>query len=155
MIKNLTLVFLLLFLGGAYCQGQSNDSSPVKLKGKVKHIGDNQYQLVVDFDIDEDWCVYSQDLPEGGPIPTSISFEKSTDFILDGSAKEESQYVKEEDDEVFNMHLTKYYRNVLFKQVIKLKNKGKKRIKADVNFMSCTTDFCLPPSKRTVVFEIE
>lgn len=149
MLKKLTFLF---FLCGFLLFSQEE---PVKLVGRVKHVAGNEYDLVIDFEIDEDWCVYSQDLPEGGPIPTQIMFEESTDFVLAGKAEESSKFTKVVNDEVFNMSLKKYYHSVLFTQKIKLKNKGKTQIKADVNYMSCTSEFCMPPTNKTVVFDLK
>jgi hypothetical protein len=51
---------------------------PVSWNFSQEKAGDNQYELKISATIDSGWAIYGTDLPEGGPIPTSIEFaEKS------------------------------------------------------------------------------
>src|SRR5690606_21299264 len=106
--------------------------------------------LLFTADIEEGWNVYSTEVDEGGPIPTSFSFEPSTDFSLIGNAEEEGEAV-EGFDAIFEMHIKKFKKQAIFSQKIKL-NHSKATIAGFLEFMVCDDTRCLPPQE--VAFEI-
>lgn len=128
--------------------------SPVKLVGKVKHLSGDKYELIISANIEPEWVVYSQNIPKGGPYPTKISFSKEEGYELIGKPTESSKFKRIVNDEIFHILLTKYYKNVLFKQVVRIKDKKIKIIHANINYMTCNGYRCMPPVKKKVKFVI-
>lgn len=148
-MKKLVLFFLLVITSGVL-QAQEN---PVKLVSKVKHISGDKYELIISAEIEPEWALYSQNLPKNGPYPTKISFSKKG-YDLIGKPVEVSNFKKVVNDPTFNVKLTKYYTNVLFKQVVRIKDKKIKTIQADFDYMTCNSISCLPPTQKTIDFSL-
>ena len=69
--------------------GSSQILEPIKWATSVEKISDTEYKLVTKATIESGWHLYSQNVPEFGPIPTSFSFnEKASDFQLLGKTIE-------------------------------------------------------------------
>jgi len=145
------LFLLLLFIGfGAVNYAQIHD--PVKWTTTVEKVSDSEYDLIINAAIESNWHLYSQSVPEDGPIPTSFTFEASEDFELVGSVSEEEGHTV--DDPVFNMKIKYFENNALFKQRIKLLNKNASTILGEVEFMVCDDANCLPPTFVDLKFSI-
>lgn len=143
------LLALVLCSGLLYSQ-----ESPVKWVGKVKKINNGEYLLEIQAELEPGWCIYSQHIPEGGPVATSISFENSIDYVLEGKSKESSKDAKTVNDDTFNMNLKKFYSKASFVQKIRIKNTKLRTIKANVSYMSCTDYTCMPPTDEEIVFRM-
>ncbi len=148
------ILLSLLFIFSFVAVNAQDEENPIVLEPKVNPLGDGKYELIITANIDPDWCMYSQDLPEGGPYPTTISFAKSKHYELVGKAQEDSTHKKVVEDQIFNLELTKYYDTVLFKQIVKVKDASVKVIEADIDYMSCNTQTCLPPMQQTIEFKL-
>ena len=101
-MKKLVLVFTLLFS----FLGYSQIFNPVKWSSKVEQKSDNEFVLVMDVIIEEEWHLYSQFTPDGGSQPTAFTFKESKgNYQLVGKTKE-SPYKK-----VFNdiFEVDEYY----------------------------------------------
>ena len=61
---------------------------PVKWEYSVEKISEKEADLVFTALIDHSWHLYSQDIPEGGPIPTHFVIEESSQYQLIGSVME-------------------------------------------------------------------
>ncbi len=116
---------------------------PIKWSTSVEKITDTDFNLVVKVSIEDKWHLYSQDVPEDGPIPTSFAFEKSKDYELIGDTSEDKGHTV--NDPVFNMKIKYFENNATFKQRIKLLN-SVKIISGEVEFMVCDDANCLPPT---------
>lgn len=149
MKKFFSATLLMLVMG--VCTAQDN---PVKLVGKVKHLKGDRYELIIEAKIAPDWSIYSQKNPEEGAYPTKISFANTNDIVLIGNPKEVSNHKKIINDDIYNVKLVKYYNSVLFKQIVRKKNKKLKKIKVAVDFMSCSSGSCLPPTEQSLFFTL-
>jgi len=118
---------------------------PVKWTFESKQDGQETI-LLFKADIDEGWHLYDTDLPEGGPIKTSIHFADSTLFDFVGELGKEPQPT-EFFDKTFNMKLGYFSKQAVLSQKIKLKNQQKTEIKGFVEFMSCNDETCTPPTE--------
>ncbi len=82
-MKFISTLFLFIFLFGTGSYAQIHN--PVSWETSVKKISDSDFELVISASIEEGWHLYSQNVPEGGPIPTSIKItEDSDNFQLVG-----------------------------------------------------------------------
>ena len=126
---------------------------PVKWTTSIEKISEIEYTLIATATIDSGWHLYSQIVPEDGPIPTTFSFKGNNNYSKKGNTKEGKGH--EVDDKVFNMKIKYFDKKVDFKQRIKLKTTDKFEIKATVEFMACNDSQCLPPKEVDLVFTIK
>ena len=138
--------FLAAFLGFLICGFASfaQIENPVKWSYSAKAINDTQVELNIRADIQPGWHVYSQFIAEGGPIPTSFTFEKSKDYTLIKKVTE-SPKASSSLDKSFNMQIAFHEKQVVFKQLI-APNKNT-TVKGKVEFMACNDKQCLPPEE--------
>lgn len=123
---------------------------PVSFTTSVKEIGENKYTLVITAKIDKGWHVYSQNVPDGGPAPTSFTFQPSKNYKKTGSVIEPKGH--EVDDPVFQMRIKYFEDKAVFTQNIERKSADAFTIDATVFFMVCNDNSCLPPSEKEVKF---
>lgn len=126
---------------------------PVKWEFQTEKLSEDEYQLKFIALVDDNWAIYSQDIPEDGPIPTSFEFDKSDLFALIGKVKENDKNKVTKHDSVFNMTLSKFYNKAEFTQVVKLSNPNA-TITGTLNFMTCDDKRCLPPTDVPFEFNI-
>lgn len=147
------IVVLLVFLSLGF-NAFSQILEPVKWKFTSKKIAEKEYELTFTADIDGDWAVYSQTVASGGPIPTSFTFDENKDINFIGKVIESKRNRITKLDPVFDMKVTKFYKQAIFKQKVKLKSKSV-IVTGNLTFMACDDDQCLPPKDVTFQFEIK
>lgn len=147
-MKRILLILLLTSTAGF-----AQILEPVKWSTAVKKVSDTEYELVAIASIDDNWHLYSQNVPEGGPIPTLFTFGGNGNYLKKGNTKEESGHVV--DDPVFGMEIKFFETKATFKQRIKLKTKKAFTVKSTVEFMVCDDSRCLPPTEEELVFKIQ
>ena len=145
-------IFLLLFLLLLSAANYAQIHNPVKWSTSVKKISATEYDLIINAAIETNWHLYSQNVPEDGPIPTNFSFEVSKDFQLVGKTSEEDGHTV--DDPIFGMKIKYFDTNAIFKQRIKIINKSAITVLGEVEFMVCDDANCLPPTFVDLKFSI-
>tara|TARA_A100000171_G_scaffold53118_1_gene77141 strand:+ start:16823 stop:18787 length:1965 start_codon:yes stop_codon:yes gene_type:complete len=134
----LTLTISLLISTASFSQ----IFEPVKWNTEVEDLGDGTFNLIMNAVIDDGWYLYSQAVPEGGPIPTAFTFENENgDFELIGETIESTGKTKF--DNVFEMELTTFTKEATFTQKIKRLNGSLTNITASVDFQSCDDEKCI------------
>jgi len=123
---------------------QSKILTPVKWTFKAEPSDDNTYILHMDAKVQDGWYIYSQNIDEGGPVPTSFSFEEDANFELIGEVNEVSDHRVAGYDNIFEMEVIKFKKGVSFQQKIKAIDPSKP-IKGTLEFMTCDDTRCLPP----------
>jgi thiol:disulfide interchange protein DsbD len=149
-IKAFTVLFSLFLLGVTTLNAQV--FNPVKWEYKSKSIGNNEFELQFVASIDGHWHMYSQNVDEGGPIPTSFIFNSSPDFELIGEMEEPKGITIE--DPVFKMKLKYFEKGAIFTQKVKLNNSATK-ITGELEFMSCDDEKCLPTELLEFEFNLK
>ena len=149
MRRFLILLTLLIFAG---YHGIAQILEPVKWSFESKQDG-LEATLIFKADIEEGWHLYDTELPEGGPIKTSIHFADSTLFDVIGGLEKEPQPT-EYFDKIFNMKVGYFSKQAVLTQKIKLKSAEKVDIKGFVEFMSCNDETCTPPTEADFVFSL-
>ena len=134
----LTLVLCFAVLVGL---GQSN---PAQWTWSARKVDDKTYELHMSVKVASPWHIYSQQTPEGGPLPTKINFTKNPLVELSGPVKEEGK-LKEKYEEVFDIQVKYFDGQVDFVQVVKLNKKAKTSVSGSVEYMVCNDTQCLPP----------
>ena len=140
MKKLLTASFLLLFSNFLFAQIQN----PVSWTTSAKKIADKTYEIHVTANMNNGWHIYSQTTPDGGPVPTSLSFTKNPLFQLQGTAKEVGK-LEQHNEPLFGVDVKQFSNKVDFVQVVKLKANVKTSADVAVEFMVCNDKQCLPP----------
>ncbi|OAQ38394.1 disulfide bond formation protein DsbD [Pedobacter psychrophilus] len=123
--------------------GFSQILKPVKWSFSSQNINEKEAYLIATATIEKGWHVYSQDIGEGGPIPTTLTFVKSSDYKLEGKTTETPKAVSAYDNN-FGMQISWHESKAIFKQKIKL-NKPELTVKGTLEFMVCNDKQCLPP----------
>ncbi len=126
---------------------------PVKWTFKVEQTKPDEATLLLIAKADPGWHVYSQDIPAGGPIPTSFKFEKSPAYELIGKVTEPKPI--EENDPNFNMVLKFFADKAVFKQKIKVHSQKDFTVKGVLEFMCCDDKQCLPPTEVEFEFLVK
>ncbi len=148
-MKKIILFLSLLILS---ISGFSQIHEPVKWSTSVEKLSDTEYNLIIKATVDEGWHLYSQNVPDDGPIPTNFSFEKNKNFELVGKISEEEGHTV--DDPVFEMKIKYFENSAIFKQRIKTLSNSDISIKGEVEFMVCDDASCLPPTFVDLNFQI-
>ena len=126
---------------------------PVKWETSVEKVTDTEFDLVVTANIDKGWHLYSQNVPDGGPIPTTFYFKDvENEYELVGKTTEGKGH--EVYDNVFEMDIKYFEKQAIFKQRIKLLTKNKITVNSSLEFMVCDDTNCLPPTEVDIKFEI-
>jgi hypothetical protein len=146
MNKLLLLFFLLPFASITFAQ-----SDVVEWKFESKKIADKKYEVKLIAVVKNPWHIYSTNTPDGGPLPTKISFSKNPLTAFEGNIKEVGK-LETHFEEVFDVD-TKYFNNkVEFVQLVNVKGNAKTNLTGTVEFMTCNDRECLPP--KSVPFTI-
>lgn len=116
--------------------------APVKWEYKTKVTGPNTAELQFIASIDQGWHLYSQHLPDGGPMPTEFKFEKLNGAELDGTTSEPASH--EVFDEMFQMKVKYFDKLVTFVQKIKLTGNKPVTLSGTINFQTCNDETCVP-----------
>jgi len=143
----LLLVALLCFTG-VYAQ----IVEPIKWSSAFKQTGAKTAEIVFTASLDKGWHLYGMIIPENGPKPTKFSFPKLENAELDGKVTSTSK-LHEEYDAGFEMKLNWYVGEAVFVQKVKLKDAAAYLIKAEVNYMVCNDESCLPPTTEKFEFK--
>lgn len=127
---------------------------PVQWKSSIEDLGNNEYLLVFEADIDETWIVYSSYTPDNGPVATSINYEPLEGFTLDGGI-EEIGTRKEGMDKLFGVEVIKFLADqpYILKQKIKA-DPNTKSIVGYLTYMTCDNEKCLPPTDVDFNFKL-
>ena len=115
---------------------------PVKWSFSTKQVDATQVDLVFKATITSPWHMYGLNIPEGGPIPTSIGFENMKGYELVGKP---TQSPKPEvvDDKIFNMKLELHGRQVTFTQRIRKTQSDSIFINGLLEYMTCSDMQCV------------
>ena len=145
-----TVLFLSLLILSISTFSQIHD--PVKWSTSVEKVSDSEYDLIIQATIEEGWHLYSQNVPEDGPIPTSFNFEKTNDYELVGETSEEEGHTV--NDPVFDMKIKYFENKAIFKQRVKKLSENTLNITGELEFMVCDDESCLPPTFVDIEFQI-
>ncbi|WP_343796482.1 protein-disulfide reductase DsbD family protein [Gaetbulibacter jejuensis] len=148
-MKNIVLSCLMLIMPIVASQAQILE--PVKWSTSVEKISDTEYNLVSIATIDKGWHLYSQNVPDDGPIPTTFTYTEDGFQLLENTKEEEGHTV---DDPVFEMKIKFFENKAEFKQRIKVLNNELSIVKGEVEFMVCDDARCLPPSYVDLEFNL-
>jgi hypothetical protein len=145
---NRILLILISFLTGSTAFAQSD---VVQWKFESKKLDDKKYEVKLIAVVKNPWHIYSTTTPDGGPLPTKISFTKNPLTVLDGKIREVGK-LETHFEEVFDVDTKFFNDRVEFVQVVNVKGNAKTNVAGTVEFMTCNDKECLPP--KSVPFSV-
>ena len=125
---------------------------PVDWSTSVEKISETKYKLITKATIDKGWHLYSQEVPDDGPIATLFTYVNDGSFALSGKTKEGKGITGF--DPVFNMNITYFSDHAKFEQIVDVTGKTR-NIAASVYFMVCDDSRCLSPTEIALNFELQ
>lgn len=139
------IIFLLVvFL--AFAEGNTQILDPVKWTTKIEKKSEINYILTFEGVIENDWHMYSQFTPDGGPLPLEVIFKNQKgNFNLIGKAKEGKTTTAYND--IFEVNETFFVKNALIQQEIVLINPKISKIEVALNYQVCK-DACINQEKK-------
>ena len=147
-MKKIVLIIALVFSINAFSQIHN----PVKWTTSVEKISDTEYKLISKATVESGWHLYSQDVPEDGPIPTTFTYddENGAFKIVGNTAEEDGHTIN---DPIFNMKIKFFENSAVFEQNIEVLG-SKTTVNGFVEFMVCDDTKCLPPTEIDLVFNL-
>ncbi len=131
-MKKLVLISTLLLSFFGYSQ----IFNPVKWSSKIEQKSNNEFVLIMEATLEDQWHLYSQFTPEGGSMPTAFSYKDAKgNYQLVGKTLE-STYKKEFND-IFEVDEYFFAKKATFKQAIKVSNAKLKTVKVFVEYQVC------------------
>ena len=137
-------ILICLFLLSVGLSGQIRE--PVKWAIAFDDLPSAVKAIVFTATIDKGWHIYDLNLPEGGPIPTSITVETIQGAELVGDTEASASPV-ELFDKTFNMNVRWYSNTVSFVRKFKVVDYRKFKISGELQFMACNDETCLAPER--------
>ncbi|MBT8260478.1 MAG: thioredoxin family protein, partial [Bacteroidia bacterium] len=127
---------------------------PVKWEFETVKLSDSEYEVKFKAVIEESWAIYSQFVDEGGPIPTSFTFEEIDGFKLLGDVVESDENKVVKNDPVFQMVVGKFYNEAFFTQKVEVLDETNV-LKGFLSFMTCDDTRCLAPTDVNFQFTFD
>ncbi|MCD6066021.1 MAG: disulfide bond formation protein DsbD [Bacteroidetes bacterium] len=151
-MKHFFISFLLFVLGVfapvfSFAQVPAN---PVKWEYSYERISETEGYIVIKAGIDDKWHIYSQNQSSDGPIATSFMFTGTGDYEPVGKTQEPT--AEKVYSEVFGTDVISFSKLAVFRQRIKRKNQAAFVVSAELEFMACNDNTCLPP--KTIKFTV-
>jgi len=141
MLKKVFFVGAVFLLSLLSLKSQIYD--PVTWNFGYERKGNNLYEVIFTAIIEKGSHIYSIDVAEGGPIPTSFAIDTTDGFKLEGKIYEVTK-AEEIFDEAFGFKIRSFSERAEFRQKINSDNKSF-TVNGVVTFMSCNNKTCLPP----------
>jgi thiol:disulfide interchange protein len=152
------IIFSLLILL-AFAKGNAQILDPVKWTTKIEKKSATNYILTFNGIIEDNWHMYSQFTPEGGPLPMEVIFKNQKgNFNLVGKAKEGKTTTAYND--IFEVNETFFVKNAQIQQEISIVNPKISKVEVDLNYQVCKEScinlekkfsFTLPSTVKTAI----
>jgi thiol:disulfide interchange protein DsbD len=139
--KRLLLLFVALLLNSFIF---SQILEPVKWTFDSRMISDDEAELIFKATIEDNWHLYSQDIPMTPPA-TTFTFDSVPGYERIGEVMESESV--EEYDPNFEMKLKYFADEAVFTQKIRLLTDEPVLVKGFLEFMCCDDTKCLPPTE--------
>lgn len=124
--------------------------NPIKWEKSIKILNDTEGVITFTASMEKGWHIYSTQLPEDGPVPTSVKWETLDGVTLDG-ALTPSRPAHEEIDMTFHLKLGWWEDNVTFTQRFNITTPNSYKITGYIRYMACNSGACQAP--ENVPFE--
>ncbi len=123
---------------------------PVKWNITEQKVDESTLELHFKATIEEGWHLYSNELPDGGPLATEVTYTTLEGVELSGELASNKKSV-EEYVELFSMVLNFFEKEVTFVQRLKILSPDYK-IEGAIRYMGCNNLTCLTPTTEEFDF---
>lgn len=142
-------LFFLLCAFLVYANLSAQVLDPAKWTTKIENKGGSTYLLTFNAVIENDWHLYSQFTPDGGPLALEIIFKNQKgNYTLVGKAKESKTRTAYND--IFEVNETFFEKKAQIRQEIKITNPKLNEVKVDFNYQVCK-DVCINQEKNFIL----
>lgn len=142
-MKKIVLITI-LFL--AFNSLKAQILEPVKWKSKTEKISETEFKLIFEGTIENEWHVYSQFTPDGGPLPMVLTFNnQKNNYQLIGKTIESK--TKKQFNDVFGVDEILFEKKVVLTQKVKIINPDFNKLEANVEYQVCK-DACINDKKK-------
>lgn len=124
--------------------------TPVKWNKQVKMNDDTHGVVLLTANIDKGWHMYGTEIPEGGPVATTVEWGTLKGVKLDGKLSPSAKPI-EKLDKNFDMTLKWWEGQVTLSQKFTV-TEDKYEIKGTVRYMSCNDQQCSSPEVESFSF---
>jgi len=115
--------------------------------------GNGEIELVADVKIKQGWYLYDTQIPEGGPTPTQISFDRLTGAEPVGTFHAAGKEAKVKYDEIFRMTIGTFQNSARFVQRLSVTDMDAFSIEGDIRAQACDNQSCTPPLPNDFSFD--
>lgn len=149
-MKKILFVFLLFSIAFS---GRAQILDPIEWNAALEMKGNDEGKIVLDAYIDKGWHLYGTDLPAGGPISTTFTYDLPEGVKLKGNLTPSVPPI-EKKDFVFDLDLKWWEKDVTFTQdfIIAPDVEITSPVIVKVRFQGCNDKSCIAP--QTQVFEL-
>ena len=147
------IIFLIAGIIALHLHGFTQVMNPVQWDFSSEKLDNNEHMLTFKATIDRGWHMYGMDIPDNGPIATSINFEESDSYELLGAIEVVTK-PKEKYDASFQMDIDLHSNEAIFQQKVLAVDDGGVSLQGFVEFMSCDDERCLPPKQEDFSFNL-
>lgn len=141
MKQKLLILFLGVFLN-SLISVQAQIRETVSWDFSTEQLSANEVNLVFTAKIDNEWHLYSQHFPDGGPIRFSATFTNSDKYELIGGLEEITK-PKSEYDDIFEMDIQYFVGEAILKQKVKLRSETQFSIEGEMEYQTCREGECV------------
>lgn len=127
--------------------------TPIKWSETVEMTSQTEGKIIFDVKIENGWHLYGFNLPEGGPKPTKITFDKVDGVELVGDLTSSKQPVKKF-DKTFNLDLTWWDSDLKIEQAFRLSDKAVREITGKIEYQGCNDQSCVAPAKELFAVKV-
>jgi thiol:disulfide interchange protein len=135
------IITILLFLAALPVVAQS----PLSWKFSLEDAGSGEVTLVAKAAVEQGWYMYDTQIPEGGPTPTQIEFDRVEGAELVGKFQAKGVQPTVKYDDIFGMDIGSFTGTVEFVQRLKVKDKQRFAVEGSVRAQACNEQTCTPP----------
>ena len=126
-------------------------ASPVKVTSQLKEISATEAELVFNATIDAGWHMYSTNVVEYGPTPTTITFETISGAATSGVLTPKGT-AKKVYEEMFEADVYYFEKSATFVQKLMLDG-GPYHVDGYLEYGACNDQSCTPPTKVEFSFD--
>ncbi|MCM1066073.1 MAG: protein-disulfide reductase DsbD N-terminal domain-containing protein [Muribaculaceae bacterium] len=153
-LRKIALTLLLIIAALLPLAAAEPGVAPVRWRTIIKTTGPNTGTVTFRALVAPGWHLYAQELPAGGPKPTTFALDGSSGLRFDGPVKA-SRPALEVQDPLFGMTLAWWDANVDFTVPFTVTDEASARINAKITYMACDGTSCMPPATESIATPVK
>ncbi|MCQ2093554.1 MAG: thioredoxin family protein [Bacteroidaceae bacterium] len=144
-MKHIYLTLFALFFFLPYTLS-AQIAKPVEVSTQLKDKGNGKAQIVFNASIKKGWHVYSTEVVEFGPTPTSIHIEELDGAKTDGALFPERKPIRKF-EKMFDADVFYFTDKVAFLQNLIITDSKQYKVSGYLEYGACNDESCIPPTK--------